>query len=243
MEEFECRSIVFSSSATVYGDVDIMPITEVTPTGIGITNAYGRTKYMIEEVMKDYYKSTTLQRNDKIMPWSVTILRYFNPVGSHPSGDIGEDPNGIPSNLMPYVAQVAGGRREFLTVFGNNYETKDGTGIRDYIHVMDLAEGHLSAIEYMAKKGSGCFTFNLGTGVGYSVLQMIRAMEAACSHEIKFKIGERRAGDIAICYADTSLAEREMGWKATRCLDEMCADLWRWQQKNPNGFRNKIEKD
>jgi UDP-glucose 4-epimerase len=234
MEEFHCRNIAFSSSATVYGAADQMPIAESTPVGVGITNAYGRTKYMIEEVLKDYYNSIPLVEDAK--PWAVTLLRYFNPVGSHPSGMIGEDPNGIPNNLMPYVAQVAVGRREFLTVFGGDYDTPDGTGVRDYLHVMDLAEGHLSAIEYMAKKKEGLFTFNLGTGNGYSVLDMVKAMGKACGHEIKYKMGDRRPGDISTCYADASLAKKEMGWEGSRSLDEMCADLWCWQQQNPNGF-------
>jgi UDP-glucose 4-epimerase len=164
------------------------------------------------------------------------ILRYFTPVVAHESGLIGEDPNGVPNNLMPFVAQVAVGRREYLTVFGNDYDTVDGTGVRDYIHVMDLAQGHVSAIQYMADKGQGLFTFNLGTGIGYSVIQMIQAMEKACGHKIQYKIGDRRPGDIAICYADTSLANQEMGWKAHRGLDEMCCDLWRWQHMNPQGF-------
>lgn len=234
MDEFECHSLVFSSSATVYGAADTMPITESTQIGLGITNAYGRTKYMIEEILRDYFKSKTL--GGATTDWSITILRYFNPVGAHPSGKIGEDPNGIPNNLMPYVAQVAVGRREFLTVFGNDYDTPDGTGVRDYLHVMDLADGHLSALNYMEKKESGCFTFNLGTGNGCSVLDMVKAMGKACGHEIKYKIGARRPGDIATCYADASLAKSEMGWEAKRALDEMCADLWCWQQQNPNGF-------
>mmetsp|Transcript_7369 Transcript_7369/g.10538 ORF Transcript_7369/g.10538 Transcript_7369/m.10538 type:complete len:364 (-) Transcript_7369:233-1324(-) len=235
MEEFECRNIVFSSSATVYGSADVMPITEETSVGNGITNAYGRTKYMIEEVLRDYYNSKSLGGTD-VKPWAITILRYFNPVGAHSSGDIGEDPNGIPNNLMPYVSQVAVGRREFLTVFGDDYDTPDGTGVRDYIHVMDLAEGHLSAIEYMKEKNSGLFTFNLGTGNGFSVIQMVKAMEKACGHEIKYKIGPRRPGDISTCYADASLAKTELKWEAKLGLDEMCADLWCWQQKNPKGY-------
>jgi len=235
MEEFGCYNLVFSSSATVYGSADVMPITENTPVGVGITNAYGRTKYMIEEVLKDFYNSQSLTKTEK-NPWSITLLRYFNPIGAHPSGLIGEDPNGIPNNLMPYVSQVAVGRRDFLTIFGNDYNTSDGTGVRDYLHVMDLAEGHLSAIQYMDKKGSGLFTFNLGTGNGCSVLDMVKAMEKACGHEVKYKIGPRRPGDIATCYADASLAEKEMNWKATRGLDEMCSDLWCWQKKNPQGF-------
>ena len=214
-----------------------MPITESTTVGTGITNAYGRTKYMIEEVLKDVHAS----RKTSDTPWNITILRYFNPVGAHPSGTIGEDPSGIPNNLMPYVAQVAVGRREFLSIFGNDYDTPDaGTGVRDYLHVMDLAEGHLSAIQYMDKKssdGGGLYTFNLGTGNGSSVLDMVKAMEQACGHELKYKIVERRPGDIATSYADASLAEQEMGWKATRTLNEMCRDLWCGQQKNPNGFQ------
>ena len=234
LDEFQCHSIVFSSSATVYGDVETMPITEDTPAGASITNAYGRTKYMIEEIMGDFYKSKTLDNAQT--DWSITILRYFNPVGAHPSGLIGEDPNGIPNNLMPFVSQVAIGRRDHLTVFGNDYSTPDGTGVRDYLHVVDLAEGHLAAIQYMNQHVCGIFTFNLGTGIGYSVLDMVKAMEKACGREIKYQAGPRRPGDIAVCYADASLAKKEMGWEATRGLDEMCRDLWAWQSKNPNGF-------
>jgi UDP-glucose 4-epimerase len=269
MDEFKCHSIVFSSSATgafrcmdsffslarrirsltlwsidcfplVYGAVDIMPITEDTPVGAGITNAYGRTKYMIEEILRDFFNSKTLDQ--QTTDWSITILRYFNPVGAHPSGLIGEDPDGIPNNLMPYVSQVAVGRREFLTVFGNDYPTPDGTGVRDYLHVVDLAEGHLSALHYMDKQGTGCFTFNLGTGNGHSVIQMCVAMGKACGHEIPYQIGPRRPGDISVCYADASKALQEMGWKATRDLDEMCRDVWSWQSKNPNGFAEANQK-
>ena len=234
LDEFGCHSLVFSSSATVYGDAERMPITEQAPIGAGITNAYGRTKYMIEEILRDFYNSKTL--NGASTTWAITILRYFNPVGSHPSGLIGEDPNGIPNNLMPYVSHVAIGRREFLTVFGGDYDTPDGTGVRDYLHVMDLAEGHMAAINYMVKKQTGCFVFNLGTGLGYSVLDMVNAMSKACGHEIKYQIGDRRPGDIPTCYSDATLAKDELGWVATRDLDEMCRDLWCWQQKNPNGF-------
>lgn len=234
MDQFNCHAIVFSSSATVYGAADKMPITESTPVGAGITNAYGRTKYMIEEILRDFYNSKTL--GGSTTDWSVVLLRYFNPVGAHPSGKIGEDPNGIPNNLMPYVSQVAIGRREFLTVFGSDYETPDGTGVRDYLHVMDLAEGHISAIQYIEKKKSGINTFNLGTGNGYSVLDMVKAMGKACGHEIKYKLGDRRPGDVATCYADASLAKTEMGWEAKLNLDEMCKDLWSWQSQNPNGF-------
>jgi len=234
MDEFGCHSIVFSSSATVYGAADKMPITENTQVGAGITNAYGRTKYMIEEILGDFYDSKTLGGAET--DWSVVVLRYFNPVGNHPSGKIGEDPQGIPNNLMPYVSQVAVGRREFLTVFGDDYPTPDGTGVRDYIHVVDLAKGHMNAIAYAKKKGKGLFTFNLGTGNGYSVLDMVKAMGKACGHEIKYKVGPRRPGDIATCYADASLAKQEMGWEAKLALDEMCRDLWSWQSQNPNGF-------
>jgi len=235
-EQKLCKQLVFSSSATVYGDADgKMPITESTLAGGSkISNAYGRTKFMIEEILADFHASSK--------EWSITILRYFNPIGSHPSGLIGEDPNGIPNNLMPYVSQVAVGRRPHVTVYGKDYETHDGTGVRDYIHVVDLAEGHLSAIQYMSNKRSGNGTcgeykiFNLGTGNGYSVLDMIKAMEKACGHEIKYVIGERRQGDIGVCYADASQARIEMGWTAKRNLDEMCKDLWCWQSKNPNGF-------
>lgn len=211
-----------------------MPITEDTLVGVGITNAYGRTKYMIEEILGDFYKSKTL--DGATTDWSVTNLRYFNPVGAHPSGKIGEDPHGIPNNLMPYVAQVAVGRREFLTVFGNDYPTPDGTGVRDYLHIVDLAEGHMAALHHQEKTGQGLHTFNLGTGKGYSVLDMCKAMGEACGHEIKYKIGDRRPGDIAVCYADPAKAATEMGWKAERGLDEMCRDLWCWQSNNPNGF-------
>lgn len=235
MDEFQCHSLVFSSSATVYGAADKMPITEATQVGAGITNAYGRTKYMIEEILGDFYKSKTLTK-DSTTDWSITILRYFNPVGAHPSGKIGEDPSGIPNNLMPYVAQVAVGRRPHLTVFGSDYPTPDGTGVRDYLHVVDLADGHISALSYMDKKGCGLFTFNLGTGNGYSVLDMCKAMGKACGHEIKYVLGDRRPGDIAVCYADPTLAQQEMGWKASLNLDEMCRDLWAWQSQNPNGF-------
>lgn len=234
LDEFKCHSIVFSSSATVYGAADVMPITESTPVGTGITNAYGRTKYMIEEILRDFYDSKTLGGSPT--DWSVIILRYFNPIGAHPSGMIGEDPYGIPNNLMPYVAQVAVGRREFLTVFGSDYPTADGTGVRDYLHVMDLAEGHLSAIRYADKKQSGIFTFNLGTGNGCSVLDMVKAMSKASGNEVKYVLGDRRPGDVATCYADAHLAKTEMGWEAKLTLDEMCRDLWSWQSQNPKGY-------
>eukprot|EP00934_Nitzschia_sp_Nitz4_P000580 Nitzschia sp. Nitz4//scaffold182_size44100//4321//5511//NITZ4_007247-RA/size44100-processed-gene-0.47-mRNA-1//-1//CDS//3329539544//580//frame0 len=235
LDEFGCHSFVFSSSATVYGDPETVPITEQAPVGGGITNAYGRTKYMIEEILKDFYNSKKLTSD--ATDWSIVILRYFNPIGAHPSGKIGEDPYGIPNNLMPYVAQVAVGRREKLTVFGKDYDTPDGTGVRDYLHVMDLAEGHVSAIQYAAKSPSNTYIFNLGTGVGYSVLQVVAAMSKACGKEIPYSFGERRPGDIATCYADASLAKTEMQWEAKRSMDEMCRDLWAWQSQNPQGFK------
>mmetsp|Transcript_4522 Transcript_4522/g.5232 ORF Transcript_4522/g.5232 Transcript_4522/m.5232 type:complete len:382 (-) Transcript_4522:97-1242(-) len=238
LDEFDCHKLVFSSSATVYGAAEKMPITEEADVGTGITNAYGRTKYMIEEILKDFHHSKVLE-NAKT-DWSVTILRYFNPVGSHPSGCIGEDPNGIPNNLMPYVAQVAVGRRECLTVFGNDYGTPDGTGVRDYLHVMDLAEGHLAAISHMnsqSKNGGLVRVYNLGTGNGSSVLDMVKAMSTACGKEIPYEFGARRPGDIATCYADASKAKNEMKWEAKLNLDDMCRDLWSWQQQNPNGFQ------
>lgn len=240
MDEFGCHSMVFSSSATVYGAADTIPYTEDTPVGTGITNAYGRTKYMIEEILRDFYTSKTLgSSGTAATDWSIVILRYFNPIAAHPSGRIGEDPLGPPNNLMPYVAQVAAGRREFLTVFGNDYPTPDGTGVRDYLHVMDLADGHIKAIQYThTEQGpkTGVFTFNLGTGNGVSVLEMIEAMSKACGHEIAYKIGDRRPGDIAKCYADASRAKNEMGWEAKITLEEMCKDLWTWQSQNPNGY-------
>eukprot|EP01062_Namystynia_karyoxenos_P023060 TRINITY_DN18874_c4_g1_i1.p1 TRINITY_DN18874_c4_g1~~TRINITY_DN18874_c4_g1_i1.p1 ORF type:complete len:352 (+),score=138.03 TRINITY_DN18874_c4_g1_i1:86-1141(+) len=230
MKRHGCKKIIFSSSATVYGSAEKMPITEETPTGVGITNPYGRTKYMIEEILQDFCRSPDGK------DWSVALLRYFNPVGAHKSGNIGEDPKGIPNNLMPYVAQVAVGKRPELTVFGNDYPTPDGTGVRDYIHVVDLADGHLAALRYIDSKEPGCRVWNLGTGKGSSVIDMVKAMEKASGKEVKYKVGPRRPGDVAVCYADPAKAETELGWKATRTLEDMCADLWRWQQQNPEGY-------
>jgi len=231
MDEYDCNTIVFSSSATVYGSKNPMPLTEASATNLcDITNPYGKTKYMIEVMLQDMYNSNPEK-------WNVALLRYFNPIGAHPSGKIGEDPNGIPNNLMPYVSQVAIGRREFLTIFGDDYETPDGTGVRDYLHVMDLADGHLAVMKYMQQKEkAGIHTFNLGTGTGYSVLDMVKAMGKACGHEVKYEIGPRRPGDLAYVYADANLAKKEMGWEAKRGLEEMCRDLWAWQSQNPNGF-------
>uniref|UniRef100_A0A8C5T414 UDP-glucose 4-epimerase n=1 Tax=Malurus cyaneus samueli TaxID=2593467 RepID=A0A8C5T414_9PASS len=223
MKAHGVRNIVFSSSATVYGDPKYLPLDEKHPVG-GCTNPYGKSKFFIEEMIRDLCRD-----------WNAVLLRYFNPIGAHESGMIGEDPQGIPNNLMPYVAQVAVGRREFLSVFGNDYKTDDGTGVRDYIHVVDLAKGHIAALKKL-KENCGCKIYNLGTGTGYSVLQMVRAMEKASGREIKYRITARREGDVASCYADPALAERELGWKAAFDLDKMCEDLWRWQLQNPTGF-------
>ncbi|XP_044142084.1 UDP-glucose 4-epimerase [Bufo gargarizans] len=228
MNSHGVKKIVFSSSATVYGDPKYLPIDEKHEVG-GCTNAYGRTKYFIEEMIQDQCKAEG--------EWHAILLRYFNPIGAHVSGRIGEDPQGIPNNLMPYVSQVAVGRREYLNVFGNDYNTPDGTGVRDYIHIVDLARGHIAALKKL-HASSGCKVFNLGTGVGYSVLQMVAAMEKASGKKVPYKIAPRREGDIATCYADPAVAAEELGWKAEYDLDRMCEDLWRWQSLNPTGFSN-----
>uniref|UniRef100_A0A3Q4MJP5 UDP-glucose 4-epimerase n=1 Tax=Neolamprologus brichardi TaxID=32507 RepID=A0A3Q4MJP5_NEOBR len=225
MQAHRVRNLVFSSSATVYGDPQRLPIDEQHPVG-GCTNPYGKTKYFIEEMVKDHCKD-----------WNAVLLRYFNPIGAHCSGQIGEDPQGIPNNLLPYVAQVAVGRRECLSVYGNDYDTIDGTGVRDYIHVVDLAKGHIAALKKL-KEDCGCKVYNLGTGKGYSVLEMVKAMEKASGKEIPYKIAPRRGGDVASCYADPRVAEKELGWKARFDLERMCEDLWRWQSMNPTGFSN-----
>ncbi len=234
MAEHGLKRMVFSSSATVYGDPHKVPITEGFP--LSATNPYGRSKLMIEEILRDCSRADQLNADDN--PWDVTLLRYFNPVGAHKSGEIGEDPNGIPNNLMPYVSQVAVGKLKELSVFGGDYSTKDGTGVRDYIHVVDLAKGHLKAIERLLSSTDrqGVFTYNLGTGNGYSVLEVIKAFEKACGKPVSYRIVERRDGDIAQCYANASLAEQELGWKAEKNLDEMCKDAWRWQSLNPEGY-------
>lgn len=226
MRKAGVKSIVFSSSATVYGDPKVVPITEESPTG-GTTNPYGRSKYMVEECLSDLFKAE--------QDWSVTLLRYFNPVGAHPSGTMGEDPEGIPNNLMPFIAQVAVGRREKLSVFGSDYSTSDGTGVRDYIHVMDLADGHIAALKSVGEK-AGLHVYNLGTGKGTSVLEMVEAFSTACGHPIPYEICPRRPGDIAECWASTEKAERELGWKATRSIADMTADTWNWQSSNPDGY-------
>jgi UDP-glucose 4-epimerase len=226
MQRAGVRTIVFSSSATVYGDPASVPIREDFTRSA--TNPYGRSKLMIEDILGDL---------DRAEPgWNIARLRYFNPVGAHETGLIGEDPQGIPNNLMPFVAQVAIGRRERLAVFGNDYPTPDGTGVRDYIHVMDLAEGHVAALDWLRREG-GMLTVNLGTGQGYSVLDMVRAFEQASGRPVPYETVARRSGDIAACWADPSLARRLLGWEAKRSIDAMCADAWRWQTMNPEGYR------
>lgn len=225
MERAEVRTMVFSSSATVYGDPATVPIREDFP--LSATNPYGATKLHIEDMLRDLYKS-----NDQ---WRLALLRYFNPVGAHESGEIGEDPNGIPNNLMPYIAQVAVGKRKKLQVFGGDYPTNDGTGVRDYIHVMDLAQGHLAALQALEAK-RGLITSNLGTGRGYSVLEMVKAFADASGQAVPYDIVDRRPGDVAQCYADPAHAESVLGWKALRGIKEMCGDHWRWQKSNPEGY-------
>ncbi len=225
MRDAGVKSLVFSSSATVYGDPHTVPITEDFPTSA--TNPYGRSKLMVEECLTDFQKANP--------EWSITLLRYFNPVGSHPTGELGEDPQGIPNNLMPFISQVAVGRREFLSVFGSDYPTKDGTGVRDYIHVMDLSDGHVAALEKVGSK-AGLHIYNLGTGNGFSVLEMVEAFINASGQNVPYKLVARRPGDIAECWADPAKATLELGWKAQRTLDEMTADTWRWQSSNPQGY-------
>ncbi|WP_158147208.1 UDP-glucose 4-epimerase GalE [Vibrio fluvialis] len=220
------KSLVFSSSATVYGDPQTVPITETSPTG-ATTNPYGRSKYMVEQCLSDLVIAEP--------EWSITLLRYFNPVGAHPSGTMGEDPQGIPNNLMPFIAQVAVGRREKLAVFGNDYATPDGTGVRDYIHVMDLADGHIAALQVVGTQ-AGLHIYNLGTGKGSSVLDMVNAFSQACGKAVPYEICPRRPGDIAECWASTEKAQRELGWQAKLSLADMTADTWRWQSNNPQGY-------
>ena len=229
MKEFDCKKIVFSSSATVYGNPKSNPIKENFPVG-GTTNPYGTSKYMIERILEDLYISDN--------SFKIAILRYFNPVGAHESGMIGEDPNGIPNNLMPFVSQVAVGKREFLSVFGTDYDTHDGTGVRDYIHVVDLAHGHVKAIDYLNSNiEMKPLIVNLGTGIGCSVLDMVKAFEKASNKKISYKIVNRRAGDIATCYSDPSFAKEILGWKAKKSIDDMCFDSWKWQSNNPDGYK------
>lgn len=229
MRRYDCKKIVFSSSATVYGDPAFVPITEDCPKGV-ITNPYGQTKSMIEQILTD------IQVSDP--EWNVTLLRYFNPIGAHSSGLIGEDPKGIPNNLVPYIARVAVGKLEKLGVFGNDYDTTDGTGVRDYIHVVDLAAGHVQALRHMKQ---GVSIYNLGTGQGYSVLDVVKAYSKACGKEIPYEIKPRRAGDIAACYSDPTKAKEELGWEAKYGIEEMCRDSYHWQSMNPDGYQTKQE--
>ena len=225
MRKYSVKQLVFSSSATVYGSPSELPLRETSTVGVGLTNPYGKTKYMIEQIIQDYCAADPT--------FEATILRYFNPIGAHQSGQIGEDPNGIPNNLLPYVAQVAVGKLQSVGVFGNDYDTPDGTGVRDYIHVVDLARGHVAALQHMK---AGASIYNLGTGSGTSVLEIIKAFSKACERDLPYEIKPRRAGDIAACYADCSKAERELGWRAELSIEQACADSWRWQSQNPNGF-------
>ncbi|QYK00252.1 UDP-glucose 4-epimerase GalE [Shewanella psychrotolerans] len=227
MAEFDVKNLVFSSSATVYGDPATLPITEDFPTGA--TNPYGQSKLMVEHILSDLHNSDPT--------WNIARLRYFNPVGAHESGLIGEDPNDIPNNLMPFIAQVAVGKRDALSVFGNDYDTHDGTGVRDYIHVVDLAKGHLKALEKL-NTGSGLVTYNLGTGQGCSVLDMVKAFEKACGHSIKYQVAPRRPGDIAACYANPDKAQTELNWQATHTIEDMANSSWHWQSSNPNGYKD-----
>ena len=226
MRTYGCKNIIFSSSATVYGEPAQITITEACPKGI-CTNPYGWTKWMLEQILTDVHTSDP--------EWNVILLRYFNPIGAHESGLIGEDPKGIPNNLLPYVAQVAIGKLKCVGVFGNDYDTPDGTGVRDYIHVVDLAKGHVKALDKIKEK-AGCKVYNLGTGKGYSVLDVIHAFSKACGHDIPYEIKPRRAGDIATCYSKCDLAREELGWQAEYDLDAMCASSWKWQTMNPNGY-------
>ena len=228
MRQHDCFNLIFSSSATVYGDPAEIPITEKCPKG-QITNPYGQTKGMLEQILTDLHVGDER--------WNVMLLRYFNPIGAHPSGLIGEDPKGIPNNLVPYIAQVAVGKLKCLGVFGDDYPTPDGTGVRDYIHVVDLAIGHVKAIEKM-KTQKGVNIYNLGTGIGYSVLDVLHAYEKACGKELPYEIKPRRAGDIATCYCDATKAKEELGWVTERGIEEMCADSWKWQSNNPDGYRS-----
>ncbi len=228
MAEFDCKRMIFSSSATVYGGNNVAPYNEDMPTG-AVTNPYGRTKYVIEEILKDLYASDN--------SWSIATLRYFNPIGAHESGLIGEDPNGIPNNLVPYVAQVAVGKLAQIGVFGDDYDTPDGTGVRDYIHVVDLAIGHVKAVDYVMNN-KGLEAINLGTGVGYSVLDVVHAYEKACGKTLPYAIKPRREGDIATCYANPEKAARLLGFRTELDIDRMCADSWKWQSSNPNGYED-----
>jgi UDP-glucose 4-epimerase len=225
MQRHGVTKLVFSSSATVYGTPEELPLKETSRVGVGITNPYGQTKFMIEQILRDLAAAEP--------SWEITVLRYFNPIGAHESGKIGEDPNGVPNNLLPYVAQVAVGKREAVQVFGNDYDTVDGTGVRDYIHVVDLAKGHLAALTHLRP---GVEIYNLGTGKGASVLEVIDAFSKAAGKNVPYNIVDRRPGDVASSYADSSKAEAKLGWKTEKSLTDACADAWRWQSQNPNGY-------
>lgn len=229
MRQYSCKNIVFSSSATVYGNPAIIPIKEDCPKG-ELTNPYGRTKSMLEQILTDLHTADE--------QWNVTLLRYFNPIGAHESGLIGENPKGIPNNLLPYVTQVAVGKLKELSIFGNDYDTHDGTGVRDYIHVVDLANGHVKALDKILKAEPEVRIYNLGTGIGYSVLDVVKAFEKANNIKINYTMKPRRAGDVATCYSDASKAKEELSWVASRDLETMCKDAWRWQKNNPNGFED-----
>ena len=223
MKDYNVKKLVFSSSATVYGDPEFVPITEECKVG-GTTNPYGTSKLMVEQILKDLYKSDDT--------FDIAILRYFNPIGAHPSGLIGEEPNGVPANLLPYVSKVASGKLECLSVFGDDYDTKDGTGVRDYIHVVDLARGHIKALEKLEKEKKGLFIYNLGTGVGYSVLDIVNAFQKVNGVSVNYKVAPRRAGDIAVCYSDPTKAKKEIGFECEKTLEDMCRDAWNYEQKN-----------
>lgn len=229
MGEVGVKTLVFSSSATVYGEPQFLPLSENHP--LSATNPYGRSKLMVEDMLRDLHRSES--------GWRIAILRYFNPVGAHETGLIGEDPRGVPNNLMPFIAQVAVGKREYLSVFGDDYPTPDGTGVRDYIHVVDLSVGHVRALDKL-QEGDSLLTVNLGTGQGYSVLDMVRSFERASGRPVAYRVISRRAGDIATCYANPAYASQELGWVAARGLDEMCRDTWHWQQRHPNGFADVV---
>ena len=229
MKDYGIKNFIFSSSATVYGDAKVMPITEETPIG-GTTNPYGTSKLFCENILSDLYKSDS--------NWNICIFRYFNPVGAHKSHLIGEEPNGIPANLMPFISKVATKELEYLSIFGNDYNTPDGTGVRDYIHIVDLAKAHIKGLEKLEHDKKGMHIYNLGTGNGYSVLDMVKAFSKACGKEIPYQIKPRRAGDIATCYCDASKAKEELHWVAERDLNKMCEDSWRWQSMNPNGYED-----
>jgi len=234
MKKYKVHKLVFSSSATVYGDPSRVPITEDFP--LNPANPYGRSKWFIEEIIKDYASSIPQEAQ-------FILLRYFNPIGAHPSGTIGEDPRGIPNNLMPFICQVAVGKLSKLRVFGRDWPTHDGTGVRDFIHIVDLAMGHIAALKSFEEEKKGCFVYNLGTGCGVSVLEMVKALEKASNKTVPLEFTDRRPGDIAVCFADPSKAERELGWKAALGLDRMCVDAWRWQSSNPHGFQDSDSKD